>query len=119
MAGEAEVSLPTVFARMRVISQEFRHFREVGVENRKSIELDLDGRAHHGDLLEVPLTTGAQVAAVSGHHPVGGTVCLPRIDLVTVLLMFRIENLNFTHPCDRGLADARVADRQTVVTGGR
>lgn len=65
---------------------------EIGVENRRTVQFDLDVRATNRDLLKVPLAGGPQVTSMRRNESVHRTVILPRIEL-SVLGIFRIEYL--------------------------
>src|SRR6185437_1626262 len=105
-AGEAEMTAGTVLPRMRTVGHILRHLTQIAIENDSAVQFDLDGRSLDRHFLIIPFTDRPLIAALSGHHAVGRTVSLARIDpLVGV-----VEDLQFTHTDVGRVAFAGVAN---------
>ena len=107
--GEPEAGIKglSVFVRsdtpIHSMLHEISHIIQVGIENHGAVEFNLDFVAVHSDLLEVPLTSIAEVASFRRRHAVRATVVLSLVKR-RVLGMLGIEHLQFCHRSIGGIA---------------
>ena len=118
MTGKTEISFGPILPRMWGSVLEFGHFRQVSVENDRTIQLDLDLRTDDGHFFVIPLANRPQITAMRRDHSIRRPVILPRIEF-GVHLGVVVENLQFAHARQMRLTFTRVANRQAVVSTRR
>ncbi len=66
MPGEAEETRGRTLAGVELPAHELGDLADVGVDDHRPVQLDLDPRTFDRDLLEVPLAHRTQIAAPGG-----------------------------------------------------
>src|SRR5262249_51813246 len=113
VAGESEETACAILARVCGIGHVVTDLAEVGIDDDRPIQFNLDLRALDGAFLEVPFTDRPEVAALRRHHTVGRAAILPRVEL-GILVGGVVEDLQLAHADIGGIPLTRVSDRQPV-----
>ena len=115
MTGEAEEAGRSIFAGVGRVGHELLDLAQIGVEDDRAVQLDLDLRSLDGHFLEVPLADRAQIAACGGDHAVGRAVRLASVEGFRVLRVTVIQDLKLAHAVIGCVTLAGITDRQAVV----